>query len=50
MVKRIVAELQRRDYNVWIDLERMKGSVMDAMSEAIEVSSVSLLFRVKSRY
>ena len=31
MVKRIVAELQRRGYIVWFDLERMKGSVMDAV-------------------
>eukprot|EP01043_Picozoa_sp_COSAG02_P040635 COSAG02_NODE_3305_length_6966_cov_3.711664_3_plen_94_part_00 len=82
IVQRVVAELQRRGYNVWLDLERMKGSVMvsdlcgiiepmcivvsglltersnrahvcdvlncilrgqDAMSEAIEVSSVFAL-------
>lgn len=26
VVTRVVAELQRRGYNVWFDLERMKGS------------------------
>jgi hypothetical protein len=30
IVQKIVAELQRRAYLVWFDLERMKGSVMDA--------------------
>ena len=37
VVKLIVLELKARGYLVWFDLERMKGSVMDAMSEAVEV-------------
>ena len=40
MILRVHASLLRRAYLVWIDTEMMKGSTMDAMSEAIEGSSV----------
>ena len=39
-IQRIHASLCRRGYLVWIDTEMMKGSTMDAMSEAIEGSDV----------
>ena len=40
MILRIHASLCRRGYLVWIDTEMMKGSTMDAMSDAIERSEV----------
>ncbi len=40
MILRIHSSLVRRAYLVWIDTEMMKGSTMDAMSEAIEGSAV----------
>ena len=33
-MKRIVAELSRRGYLLWFDLENMKGSVMDGATVA----------------
>ena len=44
-----MAELQRRGYVVWFDLEKMKGSVMDAMSEAVEGAEL-MLYGVSERY
>jgi hypothetical protein len=35
-VERIVADLQSKGYNVWLDLERMKGSVMDSCVACLE--------------
>jgi hypothetical protein len=40
MILRIHSALRKRAYLVWIDTEMMKGSTMDAMSEAIEGSDV----------
>ena len=40
MILRIHRSLCERAYTVWIDTEMMKGSTMDAMSEAIEGSDV----------
>ena len=40
MILRIHSSLLRRGYLVWIDTEMMKGSTMDAMSEAIEGAAV----------
>ena len=34
VVKKIVADLQLRGYNIWWDLECMKGSVMDACAQS----------------
>ena len=48
-MKRIVAELKRRKYKVWFDLENMKGSVMDAMSEAVEGAEL-MLYGVSEKY
>ena len=39
-ILRIHSSLCRRGYLVWIDTEMMKGSTMDAMSEAIEGAAV----------
>ena len=44
-----MADLQRRKYLVWFDLECMKGSVMDAMSEAVECSAL-MLYGVSEKY
>jgi hypothetical protein len=49
IIARIVVELQSRGYDVWWDRERMKGSVMDAMSEAVEGAEV-LLYGCSSLY
>ena len=40
MILRIHSSLCSRGYLVWIDTEMMKGSTMDAMSEAIEGAAV----------
>ena len=39
-VKRLNQALKGRGYNVWIDIEKMKGSTVEAMSEAVEDSAV----------
>ncbi len=49
MILRIHSELRKRAYLVWIDTEMMKGSTMDAMSEAIDNAEV-LLFGVSRAY
>eukprot|EP01047_Picozoa_sp_COSAG01_P011816 COSAG01_NODE_521_length_15963_cov_76.378530_8_plen_349_part_00 len=36
VVKRINAALKTRDYTVWIDIEKMQGSTVEAMAEAVE--------------
>ena len=48
-MKLIVLELKARGYLVWFDLERMKGSVMDAMSEAVEGAEL-MLYGVSEKY
>ena len=42
VVARINASLLRRGYRVWFDLDYMKGSTLDAMSEAVEGAIVML--------
>ena len=49
MVKRIVEDLKRRKYKIWFDLDCMKGSVIDAMSEAVEGAEV-MLYGVCEQY
>ena len=49
MILRIHSSLLRRGYLVWIDTEMMKGSTMDAMSDAIEGAEV-LLYGVSLKY
>jgi len=39
-VKRLNQALKGRGYNVWIDIEKMQGSTVEAMSEAVEDSAV----------
>ena len=34
IVMRIVAELKRRDYEVWVDVDCMRGSIMDSTYSA----------------
>eukprot|EP01043_Picozoa_sp_COSAG02_P051086 COSAG02_NODE_5334_length_4430_cov_2.102517_1_plen_616_part_00 len=43
VVQRIVAELKRRKYTCWFDLDDMSGSIIDAMGEAIEGAECMLL-------
>eukprot|EP01048_Picozoa_sp_COSAG05_P020286 COSAG05_NODE_3408_length_2082_cov_4.481594_1_plen_424_part_00 len=40
VIKRINTALQSRSYNVWIDIEKMQGSTVEAMSEAVEGAAV----------
>lgn len=48
-IARLNASLQQRGYRTWFDLECMKGSVMDAMSDAID-GAVVVLFAVSLAY
>eukprot|EP01052_Picozoa_sp_SAG31_P060304 SAG31_NODE_19493_length_600_cov_0.988024_2_plen_91_part_00 len=41
-VIKIRKELGVRGYRVWIDIEQMRGSTVDAMAEAIDSASVML--------
>jgi hypothetical protein len=43
LIKRIHAALMQRGYNMWIDVEQMKGSTVDAMSLAVEDAEVVLI-------
>ena len=43
MIKRIHAALVQRGYSMWIDVEQMKGSTVDAMSLAVEDAEVVLI-------
>jgi hypothetical protein len=40
VIKRINVALQSRQYNVWIDIEKMQGSTVEAMSAAVEDCAV----------
>ena len=42
VVQRVHEELVRRGYRTWFDLEHMKGSTADAMSDAIDNAEVML--------
>ena len=48
-IKRVVASLQKRRYQIWFDIESMKGSVIDAMSDAID-NSEAMLYAVSEKY
>eukprot|EP01047_Picozoa_sp_COSAG01_P008654 COSAG01_NODE_343_length_18564_cov_10.381099_2_plen_127_part_00 len=48
-VVRIIADLKRRNFATWLDLDNMQGSVMDAMSAAVEDAAV-MLYCVSHRY
>ena len=37
-VLKIRASLKRRGYSVWIDVEQMQGSTVDAMADAVDES------------
>jgi len=40
VIKRLNTALKARSYNVWIDIEKMQGSTVEAMSEAVEECAV----------
>jgi hypothetical protein len=42
-ILRLVKALQARGYAVWVDVEQMKGSTVDAMAEAVEGAQVMLI-------
>ncbi|XP_064637006.1 uncharacterized protein LOC135493536 [Lineus longissimus] len=44
LVLRVRDVLRSRGYNVWIDVERMAGSTLEAMARAVEGAHVVLLF------
>jgi hypothetical protein len=48
-IARLNNSLKARGYSTWFDVDNMKGSVMDAMSEAVENSDV-MLIGVSLRY
>jgi len=43
MVKKIHAALVKSGYEVWVDIERMEGSVLARMGEAVENAAVVLV-------
>ncbi|KAK6179294.1 hypothetical protein SNE40_011688 [Patella caerulea] len=42
-VRRIWQKLTETGYNVWIDIDRMSGDILDAMSSAVENSAVVII-------
>ena len=40
VIKRLNTSLKTRQYNVWIDIEKMQGSTVEAMSAAVEECAV----------
>jgi hypothetical protein len=42
-VLRVVKALQLRGYRMWVDVEQMKGSTVDAMALAVEDSALMLI-------
>ena len=42
IIERIARTLQHRGYNVWLDIDMMQGSTMDAMSNAVDEADVML--------
>lgn len=48
LVKEIAAQLKGSGFHVWLDLERMKGSTLQAMADAIEGSVLVLMCVSKS--
>ena len=42
MIERLVRSLQTRGYLVWFDVDMMKGSTVDAMSDAIDNADAML--------
>lgn len=49
LIERLVRSLQARGYLVWFDVDMMKGSTIDAMSEAID-NADALLYGVSEQY
>ena len=47
-IKRINTALKAREYNVWIDIEKMQGSTIEAMSAAVEDCAVMCLVSCKA--
>lgn len=43
LIKEIKANLSKRGYNVWLDIEKMNGSTLQAMAEAVEQSCLILI-------
>jgi hypothetical protein len=43
VILRVVAGLQTRGYDVWVDVEQMKGSTVDTMALAVENAAVMVM-------
>jgi hypothetical protein len=43
MIKRINSSLRQRGYTTWLDLEDMRGSTVDAMSDAVDGAAMLLI-------
>jgi hypothetical protein len=43
IILRVVAALQARGYDVWVDVEQMKGSTVDTMALAVENAAVMVM-------
>jgi hypothetical protein len=48
-IERVVRSLQKRGYTTWFDMDCMKGSTMDAMSDAVD-HAAAMLFAVSLSY
>ena len=49
MIKRLNLALKKRGYDIWIDVEKMQGSTVEAMSEAVEGAAV-MVYGVSKAY
>ena len=39
-IKRLNTALKNRGYSIWIDIEKMQGNTVEAMSEAVEGAAI----------
>ena len=49
VIKRVHASLVRRGYTVWIDIERMQGSTVEAMASAVE-DAAAMVYGISRAY
>eukprot|EP00055_Hartaetosiga_balthica_P010241 m.43148 g.43148 ORF g.43148 m.43148 type:complete len:886 (-) comp7094_c0_seq1:160-2817(-) len=43
IIKKILSSLKMSGYNVWVDIERMEGSILEAMASAVEQADVVIV-------
>eukprot|EP01048_Picozoa_sp_COSAG05_P042591 COSAG05_NODE_23087_length_260_cov_0.745342_1_plen_86_part_11 len=49
VIRRVNSSLVSRGYSVWIDIEKMQGSTVEAMADAVE-GAAALVFGVSRAY